>query len=350
LRTLEAEHPLIAQPNGGISQNHPSGPAHPEPLPSVSERPFIERRACPFCDRGSAEVLCELPYHKTVGAHLEFPNIQGTLFNCSTCGIAYPSHVYSMEHFTALYQRHLTRLGRFHRSAAHRVRVFLLREILRNRARRFSLSALLDAATLHALLVPLFRRDPGPLAVLDVGAGFGDFAEAFRGLGDRVATTEVVPYLVEYLQGLGFDSQLGELDKMAFEDGKFDLIFMRGTLYRTRDPAATIEKAKSLLSPNGVIASLDTCPGPDGAEYWFRMQFPQGQSYIIDRERYRAMLRERFGLAMEHERLIYGRPESHLSTLGLWGTLFEFGEMLGNNLLRRKPFVLAYSLRPLDRV
>ena len=80
------------------------------------------------------------------------------------------------------------------------------------------------------------------------------------------------------------------------------------------------------------------------------MQFPQGQYYIIDRDRYRSMLRERFGLAMEHERLIYGRPESHLKNVGLLGTLFEFGEMIVNNLLRRKPFVLAYSLRPLERV
>jgi len=50
---------------------------------------------------------------------------------------------------------------------------------------------------------------------------------------------------------------------------------------------------------------------------------------------------------MEHERLIYGRPESHLTSWGLWGTALGFGEMLLNNALRRKPFVLAYSLRPL---
>ena len=116
----------------------------------------------------------------------------------------------------------------------------------------------------------------------------------------------------------------------------------------SRALTATIEAAQRLLSPRGVIASLDTCPGGrDGAEYWARMQFPQGQFYIIDRARYRSMLRERFGLRVDRELLIYGRPESHLKDVRIFGTLLEFGEMFLNNLARRKPFVLAYSLVPL---
>ncbi len=213
-----------------------------------------------------------------------------------------------------------------------------------------SISAFLDAASFHALLVPLFSCRPPPLDVLDVGAGFGDFAEAFRALGNTVETTEIVPDLVDYMRGLGFRSQLGELERISFDDRRFDLIFMRGTLYRMRDPARTIEVAKGLLTEGGVITCLDTCPGSEGTEYWFRMQFPQGQFYIIDRERYASMLRERFALVMEHERLIYGRPEVHLRSPGLFGTALEFGEMLLNNVLRRKPFVLAYSLRPLARL
>ncbi len=52
---------------------------------------------------------------------------------------------------------------------------------------------------------------------------------------------------------------------------------------------------------------------------------------------------------MVRERLIYGRPETHLQSVRLWGTLLEFGEMFLNSLLRRRPFVLAYSLRPRER-
>jgi SAM-dependent methyltransferase len=291
-------------------------------------------------------VLVELRYHEVVGADTTLPDFQGRLTACRACGIAYPSHVYSVEHFPTLSRQLIDRQIQFHRSTVHRLRVLLLREILRRRGVSPSTSALLDAATFHALLVPLFSRRPPPLSVLDVGAGFGDFAEAFRALGNTVETTEIVPDLVDYMQGLGFRSQLGELERISFDDRRFDLVFMRGTLYRTRDPARTIEVAKGLLAEGGVITCLDTCPGPEGTEYWFRMQFPQGQFYIIDRERYRPMLRERFGLAMDHERLIYGRPEAHLVSQGLWGTALEFGEMLLNNVLRRKPFVLAYSLRP----
>ncbi|MCH8133140.1 MAG: methyltransferase domain-containing protein [Myxococcales bacterium] len=308
---------------------------------------FSERHCCPFCSSTSDEALTRIRYHETVGAQRELPDVQGALLACRDCGIAYPSHVYSLEHFSIFYRRLIQRQIHFHRSKLQRLRVLFLREILRNRAKRFSFSSFLDGATLHALLVPLFRRESGPLRVLDVGAGFGDFAQAFRSLGDRVETTEIVPELVEYLRGLGFRSHLGELEHVGLEGSEFDLIFMRGTLYRTRDPAATIETAQRLLSPRGVIASLDTCPGPDGAEYWARMQFPQGQFYIIDRARYRSMLRERFGLRVDRELLIYGRPESHLKDVRIFGTLLEFGEMFLNNLARRKPFVLAYSLIPL---
>ena len=225
--------------------------------------------------------------------------------------------------------------------------MLLLREILRARGRR-SLSAFLDALTLRALLVPSFTREHPPLRVLDVGAGFGDFSEAFRGLGDDVETTEVVHELVEYLRDLGFPSHLGELERTPLDAREFDVVFMRGTLYRTRDPAATLEFAKGLLSARGVIASLDAGADPDAARYWFRAQFPQGQFYIVDRERFREMLRDRFRLAMEQERLIYGRPETHLRSARLRATALGFGEMLLNNLLRRKPFVLSYSLRPVD--
>lgn len=326
----------------------PAGSSSADGAPGEPATAFSERRTCPFCERASSDVLVELRYHEVVGADTTLPDFQGQLLACRACGVAYPSHVYGVEHFASISRQLIERQIRFHRSVVHRLRVLLLREILRSRGKRLSASTLLDAVTFHALLVPLFDRRPPPLAVLDVGAGFGDFAEAFRALGNTVETTEIVPDLVDYMRGLGFRSHLGELERISFDARRFDLIFMRGTLYRTRDPATSIEVAKGLLAEDGVIACLDTCPGAEGTEYWFRMQFPQGQFYVIDRERYRSMLRERFGLAMDHERLIYGRPETHLVSQGLWGTALEFVEMLLNNVLRRKPFVMAYSLRPLD--
>ncbi len=306
---------------------------------------FHERDGCPFCSRASDDVLTRIRYHDTVGANRELPNVRGALFACRDCGIGYCSHIYSLEHFAALYQRLIDRNIEFHRSRVQRLRVVVVREILRRRGTRRSISSLLDALTLHALLIPEFKRGSGQQRVLDVGAGFGDFAEAFQELGDTVETTEVVPYLVDILQGMGLRSHLGELEKLRLDSGGFDLIFMRGSLYRTRDPAATLETAERLLAEGGAIASLDPCPGDPGAEYWARMQFPQGQFYILDCERYQSMLRDRFSLEMTDQRVIYGRPETHLHQIGLLGTAIEFGEMLFNNLLRRKPFMLAYSLR-----
>jgi SAM-dependent methyltransferase len=289
-------------------------------------------------------VLAELDYHETAEADPTLPNVHGRLFVCDSCGVAYPSHLYDLQLFADMYQKNIRRLDLFHRSILQDMRQLLLKEIVKSMSTRFSFSNLLAKISLNAFLVPSFSRGLRGLSVLDVGCGYGDFSKVFRDLGATVTSTEVVPTLVHRLRSDGFECHYGELETIDFGRRRFDLIFMRGVFYRTRDPAAALLAAKGLLAEGGELAVIDPCAEREGgAEYFFRRQFPQGQFYIMDPKLYGSMLERRFGMTMKMGPLIYGRP-ALLSQGGVWGNLAEFTNIFVGNLLRRRPFMLPYTL------
>lgn len=54
---------------------------------------------------------------------------------------------------------------------------------------------------------------------------------------------------------------------------------------------------------------------------FFQKQFPQGQFYILDLERYLNVIQEKFGLRGVASRLIYGRPRAPLKSIRFWGNI-----------------------------
>jgi len=209
----------------------------------------------------------------------------------------------------------------------------------------YSLSRLLDALTLKALQVPLIGRRRRDLRILDVGCGFGEFLEIFQRVGNKVVGTEIVPELVNRLRIRGFDVREGELESAICGDEKYDLVVMRAVFYRTRNPVTTLNAAKQALADGGELALLDPCPGREGAEYFFRKQFPQGQFYILEEERHLGMLRTRFSLGCAKRELIYGCASAPLKSVRLVGNLTGFAEVVTANAFRQKPYVLNYDLR-----
>ena len=210
----------------------------------------------------------------------------------------------------------------------------------------FGFSRALEKLSLGVLQAPLTATAPRGLRVLDIGCGFGEFLSIFDSLGSRVIGTEIVPTLVELNRSRGFDVRQGELETLDFGTQQFDLILLRAVFYRLRDPkkALTI-MARSLLADGGHISLVDACPrDAEGASYFFRKQFPQGQFYILERERYLAMVAERFGLRCVASCQIYGRPSAPLKSVRLLGNLAGLGQLLSANLLQTKPYVLAYLL------
>lgn len=305
---------------------------------------FVERTGCPFCHAKSEKRLCEVEYRDTAEANRSVPSVHGTLFECPECGVAFPSHAYRPSAFPLLYAKTFRDLDGFDRSVFQRLRMAGLMRIAVAHHRRVSVSRLLDALTCRVLQVPALGRPPRGLRILDVGCGFGEFVKIYSALGNDVVGTEIVPEFVDRLRQAGFDCRLGELQHLDLGSQQFDVVIMRAVFYRTLDPAATFEKVKAHLAPGGEIVLIDACPERDGAAYFFRKQFPQGQFYVIDRPRYLSMLRQRFGLACAAARLIYGRPEAPLKPLTPLGHVWGLFELIAANLLRRKPYVLSYRL------
>lgn len=238
---------------------------------------FIKTAGCPFCGQRSNEILDSIEYHETVEANKKLPNITGRLFACIGCGVAYPSHIYTLEAFPILYEKSLTDLTYFDKTVLQVMGKKYLRLVLRNHYRHFSLSRLLDCCSLNILQVPLITREPIGLRMLDVGCGFGEFLAIYKKFGNDITGTEVIPALVHAGQEKGFDIKPGELETIDLGGQKFDVIILRAVFYRTRQPARSLEILKNLLADNGEIALVDPCPGKDGASYFFCKQFPQGQ-------------------------------------------------------------------------
>lgn len=314
-------------------------------LTEESSRFFFERTGCPFCGTQSSTVLSHIRYHETAEANKMLPDISGMLYACEPCGVAYSSHGCHLHAFPDFYSKALGDLTYFDESFLQLMRRRYLKEILRNRHKPSSLSRFLDAASLYVFQVPLVMREMRKQKILDVGCGFGEFMEAYRDMGNAVTGTEVIPALVQRLTQKRLDCELGEIEELSLEKHAFDVIIARAVFYRTRHPAATLNLFKELLAEGGELAFVDPYPTREGVEYFFKKQFPQGHFYILDHQRYLAMLKEKFGLSCVAMRQVYGRPGAPLKKVRLWGNVVGLFELFCANLFKRKPYVMGYTLK-----
>ena len=298
---------------------------------------FVENGGCPFCHRASAEIVCEVDYAETSEAHPDLPNIHGRVMACPACGIAYASHRYEVEVFPQLYQKTFEDMSSFGTTPLQTARKAVLERFVRRRARGWNF--------IEALLQPpRLTRDPRGLSVLDVGCGFGEFLDIYRDLGNRVTGTEILPQFAAALQKRGFDCRLGEVEDIDFADGSFDAVIFRAVFYRTRNPERTLQRIKKILARNGEIVMIDPCPGRDGVAFFARKQFPQGQFYIVDSDRYLAMLEERFGLKCIRRNLSYGRPSVIQKRVRGLQIAKGVAELILGNVFRYRPYLLNYTL------
>lgn len=304
---------------------------------------FENRDRCPFCANENGVVIDKVLYSETAEANKGLPDVEGILRCCEQCGIAYPSHVYKIEAFPMLYKKTFIDLRYFDNSFFQQMRKKVMKLIANAYSRGHSSLNLLEYLTLGVLQVPIINKKTQGLRILDVGCGFGEFLWIYKELGSSVVGTEIHPDLTNRLVNQGYDCRQGELEAVEFEDMKFDVIILRAVLYRTRNPEQTLETVKKMLAPNGQIALVDPSPG-DGFGYFFRKQFPQGQFYILDEDKYFAMLKSRFGLVPVAKRKVYGRPTAPLKPIKILGNIIGLFELLYANLFKIKDYVLIYTL------
>lgn len=308
------------------------------------EQYFYERNGCPFCGIKRTTVLCRVFYHETAEANKDLPNLEGQLYHCHECGIAYSSHGCVLDSYPQFYLKSFRNLSFLNESLIQKLRKHYLKGILKNFYKSWSWSRLLNSLSFNILQPPPLLRKPKGLNILDVGCGFGEFLWIYKQLGNKVTGTEIIPELVNYIEKQNMECHLGAVEETPLNHRKFDVIILRAVFYRTQDPARTLRHVKGLLSADGEIALIDPSPSPEGVGYFFKKQFPQGHFYIMDVERYLSMLFERFGFSYQYTKQIYGRPASALKTIRTYENIMGAIELIYANILRNKPYVLSYNL------
>ena len=98
--------------------------------------------------------------------------------------------------------------------------------------------------------------------VLEVGSYVGGFLAAARAAGWRAEGVDVNPATNAFARARGFTVHDGELTT-APVDGAFDAVAIWNCLDQLADPAAVLQRARTLLRPGGVVAVRV----PNGAFY-----------------------------------------------------------------------------------
>jgi 2-polyprenyl-3-methyl-5-hydroxy-6-metoxy-1,4-benzoquinol methylase len=100
------------------------------------------------------------------------------------------------------------------------------------------------------------RQIPGEkLAALDIGGGSGWLLDAVKAVEPRVTTTQVVdidPGAKAAAERAGHRYFLGTVEQFESEE-KYDLILMLNLIEHVRRPDEVLAKARSLLTPHGLL-------------------------------------------------------------------------------------------------
>ncbi len=86
--------------------------------------------------------------------------------------------------------------------------------------------------------------------ILDIGTGSGIFAEKFSKMGMAVTGLDVNPEMLPVARTFvpEADFQEGVAERLPFDDGKFDLLFMGLLLHETDDASAALAEAYRVTS------------------------------------------------------------------------------------------------------
>jgi 2-polyprenyl-3-methyl-5-hydroxy-6-metoxy-1,4-benzoquinol methylase len=93
-----------------------------------------------------------------------------------------------------------------------------------------------------------------PKAILDVGAGGGEFAYLLKSLGHTVTGIEPNKGYAEFsIKEYGVNIKNGFIQDIELPEQSFDLITIWHVLEHTENPTAVIEKLYALLKPEGIL-------------------------------------------------------------------------------------------------
>jgi SAM-dependent methyltransferase len=117
--------------------------------------------------------------------------------------------------------------------------------------------------TFHHLLRFVLAAGSHPMQILDLGAGTGWLSHRLAALGQRVVAVDV---LDDDIDGLGacrqspvpFVAVQADFDALPFAPHQFDLVVFNGSLHYAPDAAATLTRARRMLTAEGVLVVMDS--------------------------------------------------------------------------------------------
>ena len=99
--------------------------------------------------------------------------------------------------------------------------------------------------------------------ILDAGCGPGTYGIMLAQAGNEVTGVEISPGGVQVAnqrakeKGTNFTAQVGDLEKLPFEDNTFDICFCGWVLHHFPDINASVSELARVLKPGGMIAMAE---------------------------------------------------------------------------------------------
>ena len=99
-------------------------------------------------------------------------------------------------------------------------------------------------------------REVAPLRVLEVGCGWGEFAERVaRELGAEVVALDLSERMVELARERGVDARVGDVQALPFGDDEFDCVVANWMLYHVPDVDRALAEIARVLRPGGRLVA-----------------------------------------------------------------------------------------------
>lgn len=117
-------------------------------------------------------------------------------------------------------------------------------------------------------------------ALLDVGCGNGESLVMLSALGYASAKgMEHDERACDAARGLGFEVRPGSAESIPWEDGSFDVVFIRHVIEHVMDPARALAEALRVLRPGGLVSLLTPNAAARSHErfgaYWRGLECPR---------------------------------------------------------------------------
>jgi SAM-dependent methyltransferase len=133
-----------------------------------------------------------------------------------------------------------------------------------------------------------------PRRVLEVGGGPGELAERMqKELGASVSFIDISPRMVELARERGVDAQVGDVQRLPFEDGTFDTVVAAWMLYHVPDIDRGLAEIARVLRPGGALVAV-TNSVLHLSELRELMAYPDGHQETFNRENGEDFLRRHF--------------------------------------------------------